>query len=158
MRWQPATLRTFRPTRKWLQDVIGWSVMKFLAIICLAAVGSTLVVSAAQSADAKAVLSPAAVDRARLPSAAEPELRLSSMLQHGVSDWSPRATAREQSLNRERRPPQLGGRSHHMKRGGDGFNGLDRPGTASHRTCAPRWPRSCPTLTANASGRSRGLP
>jgi hypothetical protein len=44
---------------------MGWSVMKFLAIVCLAVVGSTLVVGAAQSADTKAVLSPAAVDRAR---------------------------------------------------------------------------------------------
>ena len=62
---QPATLRTFRPARERLQDVMGWSVMKFLAIVCLAVVGSTLVVGAAQSADTKAVLSPAAVDRAR---------------------------------------------------------------------------------------------
>jgi hypothetical protein len=77
---QPAALRTFRPTLKWLQDVIGWNVMKFLAIVCLAVVRSTPVVSAAQSADVKAVLSPAAVDRARLPPAAEPELRLASML------------------------------------------------------------------------------
>jgi len=54
--------------------------MKFLAIVCMAAVGSTLVVSAAKSADGNTVSSPAPVDRARLPLAAEPELRLSSML------------------------------------------------------------------------------
>ena len=61
-------------------DVMGWSVMKFLAIVCFAVVGSTLVVGAAQSADAKAALSPAAVDRASLSPAAAPESLSSSML------------------------------------------------------------------------------